>query len=67
MYKVILCDMPVAIRSFVKSDGEWHTIVINARLSRERQRECFLHELKHIRNGDFEKADADAIERAAHI
>ena len=43
------------------------TIVINARLSCDQQRECFEHEVGHIGNGDLDKeGSADAIEVAAH-
>lgn len=63
-----LLDMPTSIKAFVKSnhDGSY-TIIINARLSDEEQKKAYLHELRHIENGDFErKCSADLIEFYAH-
>ena len=66
-YRVELIDMPTTIRSFVERQEGYDTIVINARLSCDQQRECFEHEVGHIGNGDLDKeGSADAIEVAAH-
>lgn len=46
-------------------DGSY-TIFINAKLNCEMQYKVYLHELKHIKNGDFEKRDVDVIEYYAH-
>lgn len=63
---VRLMDLPPRIRGFVvERDGE-QIIVLNARLNREQNLQTFLHEKKHIDNGDFEKCDVDTIERSAH-
>lgn len=63
---VRLVDLPPRVRGFVtKRDGE-PVIVLNARLTREQNRKTYLHELRHIRNGDFEKENVDQIEREAH-
>lgn len=60
-------DMDVLIPEHVvaNSDGSY-TILINSRLSHERQIEGFNHALEHIKNGDFERNDADKIELKAH-
>lgn len=63
---VRLVDLPPRVRGFVTNkDGE-PVIVLNARLTREQNRKTYLHELKHIKNGDFEKENVDQIEREAH-
>ena len=46
-------------------DGSY-TIFINAKLNYETQRKVYLHELKHIKNNDFEKHDVNKIEYYAH-
>jgi hypothetical protein len=46
-------------------DGSY-TILINAKLDYETQTKVYLHEVNHIKNGDFDKSDADSIEREAH-
>lgn len=50
----------------------WHnrddsyTIFIDSRLTIERQKEVFQHELNHILNNDFEKENVQQIESIAH-
>ena len=64
--EVRIVDLPPRVRGFVtRKDGE-PVIVLNARLTREQNLKTYLHELRHIRDGDFEKADVDQIERDAH-
>ncbi len=43
-----------------------YTIFIDARLSAEKQKEIFMHELHHIENKDFEKNNVQEIETVAH-
>lgn len=66
MCRVKLLDLPVTVRSFVKVKDGHETIVINARLSYEMQKDCYAHEMKHIRDNDFELPDANTIEMNAH-
>lgn len=66
MINVIYKDMPVEIKSFVKKGVETDTIVINSRLSYEQQMKCYLHEVQHLRNNDFEKYFVQQIEFDAH-
>lgn len=47
------------------SDGSY-TIFINARLSYNTQLKAYQHAIQHIENQDFEKADVQIIEAAAH-
>ena len=62
-----LMDMDVLIPEHVipNSDGSY-TVLLNSRLSCERQLEAFSHAMKHIERNDFEKTDADNIELNAH-
>ena len=59
----VLTDMPTTIGGFVRKNADFsHTIVINAKLTRERQLKTYKHELEHIRNDDFEKYNVDEVE-----
>ena len=70
--KVILADLPPHIGGFTKktfADGEdWYTVILNARLTDERQREAYEHEMDHIEAGDLERMDltADELEYCRH-
>lgn len=46
-------------------DGSY-TIFIESSLSKEGQRNAFLHAMNHILGNDFTKNDIDNIEKAAH-
>ena len=50
----------------IKNNDDSYTILLNARLSYERQLECYRHALLHIINEDFEKDISDEIEYIAH-
>ena len=50
----------------IKNNDGSYTIILNARLSHERQLEAYEHALKHIQNDDFEKNGADTIELNTH-
>ena len=56
-------ELPGDIKGFVVEwpDGDY-TIVINSLLSKEEQKKVLKHELKHLKNYDFEKVNADVIE-----
>ncbi len=64
--QVRLMDLPPRIKGFVTMRGGEPVIVLNARLNYEQNLKTFLHEKKHIENGDFEKCDADQIEAEEH-
>lgn len=57
--KVVFRDIPCDIGGYtVESieDGDYfYTVIINAKLSAERQRAAYLHEIDHIKERDFEK------------
>lgn len=60
-------NMPTTIGAFVVENGDMsYTIVLNSRMTRERNLISYKHELKHIGNKDFEKYDVGEIETRAH-
>lgn len=62
-----LIDMDVRVAEHViKNNDDTYTVLLNARLSHERQLEAYSHALQHIHNDDFEKETADKIEFDAH-
>lgn len=63
--KIIDMDVLVGEQITANSDGSY-TIFLNARLSHERQLEAYSHALRHIRENDFCKENADKIEVQAH-
>lgn len=63
----ILIDMDVLIgEQVIKNRDDSYTILLNSRLSHERQLECYFHAINHIKSNDFEKSNADMIELEAH-
>lgn len=65
--QVRLIDFPARGNETVtKNEDDSYTIFINAKLSHDRQLEAYEHAIRHIENGDFEKADVDRIEFEAH-
>ena len=62
-----IIDMDVLVgEQIIKNNDDSYTILLNARLSHERQLECYRHALLHINNDDFEKYNADEIECKTH-
>ena len=43
-----------------------YTILLNSRFNHERNQTSYLHALKHIQNGDYEKESVQEIEAEAH-
>lgn len=66
MHRTVLLNLPTTIHSFVRRDPECDTIVINAKLPQDKQRECYLHECSHLDDNDFECEDLNLIEKLAH-
>lgn len=53
-YRVRLVDLPPRVGGMVSMDDEgFYNVYINARLTRERQREALRHELDHIAEDDL--------------
>lgn len=64
---VVLMDNPFGVKGSVnKNLDDSYTIIINANLSAEQQKEVYLHELQHIIGEDFSKEDINKIETSAH-
>lgn len=67
LYNVILledaCGVPGSVRH---NSDDSYTIFIDAKLSNEKQKKVFLHEMRHIQGHDFEKDDVQEIEGNAH-
>lgn len=66
-----LVDMPCSVRGFatrtVEPDGDYYTIVLNARLTHEMHQRSYKHEEQHIESGDFDAGGSvDEIEARAH-
>ena len=61
-------DLPPSIKGFTRRNPDMsYTILLNARLTHEARLETYLHELEHIKNGDFDREEgADLIEAEAH-
>ncbi len=65
--RTCLVDMPTTIKAYTILKNDIYTIVLNARLSDAENRQSYLHEVEHIRRGDYEKkSSADMIEFFAH-
>ena len=64
----VLLNLPGTISAYTMSNVDMsYTIVLNARLTRERLMEAYLHEIHHIKNGDYDKNyTVDSIEYEAH-
>ena len=49
-----LKDLPVSVQGFCFHDDDGQPVVVlNARLSVERRRKAYRHEVEHIENGDM--------------
>ena len=68
MVNVHLLPLPCRIKAVsTKNEDDSYTIILNSRLSHEQQIKSYKHELKHIKNGDFDKENVDIIEYIAHM
>lgn len=66
-YRVTLQDLPISIKAFTKETDGFYNIVLNARLSADRQRKAYYEEIHHIINNDFDRdCSADQIEANSH-
>lgn len=55
-------NLPEEVEGFARcNEDDSYSVILNAKCSHERQRGTLLHELAHIKNGDFYK-DSDAVE-----
>lgn len=63
---VYVTKLPPRIYGFSCPCLEGYTVYIDEGLDERRRREVYAHELKHIRERDFEKEDVQSIESSAH-
>lgn len=65
---VQLKDLPTTITSFVMPNPDaTFTIMLNSRHCHERLIQAYEHELRHIRNGDYDKkCEVDLVEIYTH-
>lgn len=65
---VVLSDLPPRISAYTVANPDFsYTIVVNARLNHERQMQAYVHEMDHIKNGDYDRrCSVDLIECYAH-
>ena len=60
-------QLPAAVKALTRpNEDDSYTVILNSSLNYEQQQESYVHELKHILSYDYEKSNADAIERRAH-
>ena len=65
--KVIYLDLPTTIGGFVKKTDDFYTIVLNSRLSYDRNRESYMDEIDHIVSDAMDQdIHADQIELQSH-
>lgn len=65
--RTVLCDMPTTVKAYTICKDGYFTVILNQNLTHEQNVESYLHELKHIQNGDFDKrCNVNMIELFAH-
>lgn len=69
MLNTVLCDLPTTIGGFVvHNQDDSCTVVLNSKLTWEDNMESYIHELKHLEEGDLESLlPADVIEKFSHM
>lgn len=65
-FYVRYADMPPSVKAYTVFQDGYYTIILNSRLCRESNMVSYIHELKHISDMDFEKQNADLIEKEKH-
>lgn len=64
---VCLVDFPCCGEEMVvPNEDNSYTVIINSRLSKEKQMAAYMHAMRHIAENDFEKFDVQRIEAEAH-
>lgn len=65
--RVIFADMPISVHEMLMVDSEgFYTIMLNSRDSVEDRRKHYRHAIHHIHSRDYEKLEADKIEKECH-
>ena len=65
--RVVYEDLPTTIGGCVKETDGFYTIILNSRMSHERNQESYLDEIDHIEHNAFDQdRSADEIEMESH-
>lgn len=65
--RVIYEDLPTTIGGCVKETDGFYTIILNSRMSHERNQETYMDEIDHIATGALDSdQSADQIELISH-
>ena len=66
-FNVILQDLPTTIGGLVREQEDHYTIILNSRMTRERNQRSYLDELDHITTGALDSDQStDQIELESH-
>ena len=71
-FNVVMKDLPTSIGGFTKETDGYYTIVLNSRMTYERNKQNYIHEKDHIDNRDFDRycsvdqIEVEACKRKAH-
>lgn len=66
---VIAVTMPLpseVAEAVTPNEDGTHTVIVNDRIGHAAAKRAYEHALQHIREGDFDAADVQAVERRAH-
>lgn len=61
-----IVNLPDGVHEMIAKCLDGYTIYLHAGDTAERQRESFIHALRHIMQDDYNKVDVQEIESAAH-
>ena len=65
--RIIVMDMPYAIKGCITKQNDYCTIFINARYTIEQQRQALLHELSHYDLGHLDDLDTPASVKESEV
>ncbi len=65
-YNVVMKDLPCGKEVVTENEDGSYTILINARLSYDKQQDAYQHALNHIKHDHFERKYVQTIEMSAH-
>ncbi len=66
-FRVVYEDLPTTIGGFVREKDDFHTIILNSRMTYMRNIETFNDEMDHIESGALNSTrSADSIETESH-
>lgn len=65
--RIVYKDLPTTIGGCIKEQDGFYTIILNSRMTRERNIESYLDEMDHIVTGAIDQTiSADKIELGSH-